>query len=202
MSLAEGTHVAGMAMLLAFAAAFILSSARAAKPADGQELPEIITALTQPSSAAALPWRDLELRLRGRWSDAAQGSRPPGLESATTVRTAQLPARFSVDGKRRQDSWQVLAWGSQQSPNAVSLRRDGQPVAGPDLEQALRAAGVPFMLECETSSVRHYRLSGPTGGYAAEYEAGSGSAEILFFFLAPPEALLQRDGCLVASARH
>ena len=55
MSLAEGTHVAGMAMLLAFAAAFILSSARAAKPADGQELPEIITALTQPSSAAALP---------------------------------------------------------------------------------------------------------------------------------------------------
>ena len=199
MSLADGAHVAGMALLLAFAAAFILSSARAAKPADGQDLAEIIQALVAAGSGAALQWRDLETRLRGRWSEAAPAARPPGLEQMSTVRSAQVPTR--PDAKRRQDNWQIMAWGSAHAPRAISVARDasGQPQA--DLEDALRASGVPFMIECETPSVRHYRLGGRNGAYAAQY-ADAGGQEIVFFWSLPPEALLRRDGCLVTSVKR
>jgi hypothetical protein len=199
MSLAEGTHVAGLALLLAFAAAFILSSARAARPAEGQELPEIITALTLPAASGVLPWRDLEARLRGRWADAAPAARPPGLEKASTVRTAQVPARAAPDSKCRADTWQVVAWGSAQTPNALSLRREGRQGAGDELEQALRSSGVPFMIQCETDRVRHYRLAG-RNAYAAQYGVPGGEQEILYFWSTPPDALLRRDGCLLASA--
>lgn len=199
MSLAEGTHVAGLALLLAIAAAFILSSARAAKPAEGQELPDIINALTLPSAAGPLPWRDLEARLHGRWADALPAARPPGLEKASMVRAAQVPARAAADPKRRTDSWQVVAWGSAQTPNALSLRREGVQGAGDELEQALRSSGVPFMTQCETDRVRHYRLAG-RNAYAAQYGVPGGEQEILYFWSTPPEALLRRDGCLLTSA--
>ena len=79
MSLPEGAHVAGMALLLAFAAAFILSSARAAKPVEGQALAEIVAALVLPGASGALRWRELETRLGARWIEAPPGTRPPGL---------------------------------------------------------------------------------------------------------------------------
>jgi len=201
MSLAEGAHVAGMALLLAFAAAFILSSARAAKPPEGQALAEIVAALVLPGATGALPWRELETRLRARWVETPSAARPPGLEAASTARVVQLPSRAPADGPRRPaDNWQIAGWGSSQSPNAVSVRRNGQQIAGDDLEQALRSSGVPFMIECETDSVRHYRLAGKTAAYAAQY-AGT-QPEILFFWNSPPEALLRRDGCLIANARR
>jgi hypothetical protein len=200
MSLAEGSHLAGMALLLAFAAAFILSSARAAKPAEGQDLPGIIQALTLPAAAGAMAWRELAARLRLKWSEAPPGAWPPGLETASTVRLAQVPSRVPADGaRRRPDNWQIMAWGSLHSPSAVRVRRDG-PAA--DLEHALRTSGVPFTLECETDLVRHYRLRGRSGGYAAQYAAPGGNQEILFFPAAPPEALLRRDGCLITRARN
>jgi hypothetical protein len=200
MSLAEGAHLAGMALLLAFAAAFILSSARAAKPAEGQDLPDIVTALTLPAAAGAVAWRDLGARLRVKWSEAPPGMAPPGLDTAATVRLAQVPSRSAADGNRgRPENWQIMAWGSHQSPSAVRLRRGGP---GADLEQALRASGVPFTIECETDAVRHYRLWGKSGGYAAQYAVPDGYQEILFFPAARPEALLRRDGCLVTSLRN
>jgi hypothetical protein len=200
MSLAEGAHLAGMALLLAFAAAFILSSARAAKPAEGQDLPDIITALTVPVAAGTIAWRELGTRLRVKWSEAPPGAWPPGLETSSTVRLAQVPARVPVEGSRqRPDNWQITAWGSVQSASAVRVSRDGP---GADLEQALRASGVPFTIECETDLVRHYRLHGRRGGYAAQYAVGGGQQEILFFPVAPPEALLRRDGCLISSVHN
>jgi hypothetical protein len=199
MSLAEGAHMAGMALLLAFAAAFILSSARAAKPADGQDLPEIIQALIAAGAGATLQWRDLEASLRARWSEAAAAVRPPGLEQASTVRSAQVPSRLPAEGaKRRQDNWQIMAWGSAQAPRAISVTRDVSDAAGTGLEDALRTSGVPFMIECETPTVRHYRLGGRKGAYAAQY-AVQGRQEIVFFWAVPPEALLRRDGCLITS---
>jgi hypothetical protein len=197
MSLPEGAHVAGMALLLAFAAAFILSSARAAKPADTQELSGIVTALTAPAVAGALPWKDLEARLRGRWADAGPGARPPGLETAPAARTLQM----ADAARRRPDNWQIVAWGTAQTPNVLSLRREGQGGDGTELEAALRSLGVPFVIECETDAVRHYRLAG-RNAFAAQYGAPGAAPEILFFWTAPPEALLRRDGCLITSARR
>ena len=199
MSLPEGAHVAGMALLLAFAAAFILSSARAAKPVEGQALAEIVAALVLPGASGALPWRELETRLRARWIEAPPGTRPPGLEAASTARVAQVPSRPPADGaKRRVDNWQIAGWGSSQSPNAVSVRRSGPRFASDDLEQALRNSGIRFMIECETDAVRHYRIAGRTTAYAAQYVGTQG--EILFFWNHPPEALLRRDGCFVTGA--
>jgi hypothetical protein len=201
MSLADGAHLAGMALLLAFSAAFILSSARAAKPAEGQGLAEIVAALLLPGASGALPWRELESRLRAHWSDAPPGARPPGLEAAPTARVAQLPSRPPADGaRRRADNWQIAAWGSSQFPNAIRVRRGGRQLGSEDLEQALRSSGVPFMIECETDSVRHYRLAGKTAAYVVQYSGGQ--EEILFFWNNRPDALLRRDGCLITSARR
>lgn len=198
MSLAEGAHVAGLALLLAFAAAFILSSARAAKPAEGLELPELFGALMSTGVVGALPWREIERRLRTRWAEAPARTHPPGLESVSTVRMVELPTRTAAAGRQ----WQVLGWGSAQSPQAVSLKRGGSADTGDELEETLIRAGVPFVLECETRVARHYRIAGRQPGYAAAYSTPGGPQEILLFWQAPPEALLRRDGCLITGARR
>jgi hypothetical protein len=200
MTLAEGAHLAGLALLLAFAAAFILSSARAAKPPEGQDLTELFRALMPTGMAGSLPWRELERRLRGRWSEAPPQPRPPGLETVSTVRMVQVPTRTASAGTPR-DYWQVLAWGSTQSPHAVSLKYSGAVSDAGDLEQMLANTGVPFVLECETGVARHYRLAGRSG-YAAQYGVPGGPQEILLFWQPPPDALLKRDGCLISSARR
>ena len=177
-------------------------SAHAADPGAVQALSEIVAALAVEGNRLSPPWRELESRLHARWGDRAEAAaRPPGMQAASIVRHAALPVRAHVagqSGSRPTGAWQIVAWGSPVSADAVSVRRSGPGQV--NLESALQAAALRFVLDCETDSVRHYRLSagGRRAGYAVQY----GTGEILYFWSAPPDALLERDGCLIASANR
>ncbi|HEU5284555.1 MAG TPA: hypothetical protein VFU53_12120 [Burkholderiales bacterium] len=212
MSPAEAAHAAGLALLLAFVAAFLLSSAASVKPPGGYALPDVLRLLLFEPGRAAARWGDLEARLRVRWSEPdAMQARPPGVDPGATVRQADVTLRTASpagqgEAERGATGWEVTAWGTPHFPSAVSLRAAmdcGTPCAqsAGDLEQALRVAGVRYQVECEGGAVRHFRLLWPgrPPAFAAEYLRSGGRPEILLFWGPPPEDILRRDGCLFAS---
>jgi hypothetical protein len=213
MSPAEGAHAAGLALLLAFVAAFLLSSAGSMQPRGGYALSDVLRRLLFEPGKAAARWGDLEARLRVRWSEPdAMQARPPGVDPGATVRqagvTLRMPNLTAAQGEAQHGAagWQMTAWGTPHFPSAVSLRAGldcDTPCAGlaGGLEQALRAAGVRYLVECESGAVRHFRLLPPghPPAFAAEYLRSGSRPEILLFWGPPPEDILRRDGCLLAS---
>jgi hypothetical protein len=214
MSPAEGAHAAGLALLLAFVAAFLLSSAVSMQPPGGYALSDLLRLLLFEPGKAAARWGDLEARLRVRWSEPdAMQPRPPGADPGATVRQAGVTLRSEGvpvqqgQGRPSAAGWQMTAWGTPHFASGMRLRAglECEPpcarLAG-GLEQALRTAGVRYVLECESVAARHFRLLPPghPPAFAAEYLRSGSRPEILLFWGPPPEDILRRDGCLLASA--
>ena len=213
MSLAEASHAAGMVLLLAFSTAFILSARAAVKPAERVELSDLVQRLAVDSSSPGPKWSDIESRLGVRWLDSAgSAARPAGVDAGAVSKQTALPikiggqpAHYSVAaGKRTLDGWGLSFYGNARGPAALVVSGGdlcAQPCApvNLDLESALRTANVGYAVECETKSVRHLRvmLDGKKAAFAAQYEQPSSSqTQIVFFWGAPPEALLRQDGCI------
>jgi hypothetical protein len=183
------------------------------KPPDGYALSDVVRLLLFEPGRAAARWGDLETRLRVRWSEPdAMQARPPGVDPGATVKQAGVtlrPPSLPTPGEAQRSAagWQMTAWGTPHFPSAVRLRAGLDcetpcaELAG-GLEQALRAAGVRYVVECESGAARHFRLLPPghSPAFATQYLRADGRPEILLFWGPPPEDILRRDGCLLASA--
>lgn len=204
-----------LGFVCAAALAAVMSGAGAAgnEPAarggqNGIELSDVIRALLIDPTSAGLVWRDLETRLKPLWlPPAAKVAPPPGMpgnaaarQATLSVKVAGQPTRHAFQhGQHTIEGWLLTLWGDASGPASASLR-GGDGKANLDLEAALRAAGLSYVIECETRSVRHFRLMDRSRktAYAAQYTTQKpDQTEILFFWNPPPQALLERDGCLI-----
>ena len=216
MSLAEASHVAGMVLLLAFSSAFILSARAAIKPTERMELSDLVQRLAIDTASPAPKWGEIRSRLGVRWLDSANPAAPPvGMDSASVskhmavpIKIGGQPARYSIPaGKRTVQGWGLSFYGTENGPAALVMSggdlcdRPCSPV-NLDLESALRTANLSYALECQTKSARHLRvmLDGKRTAYAAQYDQPTtGKTQILFFWSAPPAALLRQDGCVTSA---
>lgn len=217
--MSKTVHAFGMALLIGFAAAFLLSGARAARPAaatppDRIELAELVVRLSPPVGAPS--WNALLVEPRLHWLSAPATTQPwlsapnasAAQHAAVHVTLDGRPARhwFRL-GERTIQGWRLTAWGNAQSPAILSLTgADSCDVAclSPrlDLETVLRDAKVEYAIECDTRVARHYRIEpvGKAPVYAVEYRnLPAREMSFLLFWSPPPRELRLADGCVAAT---
>jgi hypothetical protein len=217
----RAVHVAGLLLLLFFAIAFALS-ALAAKPRSltvsaappPVELSVLLHMAMVDAAAGSAYWRDLEARLDVRWlTGAGTLASPTGVtpsavarQAAALIQVAGRPMPFAFQfGEQSIEGWSLAMWGGHDGPAAMELRGADQckapcSPAAVDAEQALQAAGMRFVIECETRSLQVLRLvaQGKRDAYLVQYRAEPGrESRILMFWAVSPESLLRKDGCAV-----
>lgn len=221
----RAVHVAGLLLLIAFAVAFALS-AFAAKPKASSppgmasvELAALLqAALAEVVGGTPPQWRDLEARLRVRWLGAADAAPPPpGItpvvvrQAAAAIQIGGRPAPFAFRSSGQSvEGWSLAVWGTTDGPTAMELRGADQcrqpcTPAAVSAEQALMDSGLRFMVECEARGIQILRVStqGRRDTYLIHYPAEPGKeSRILLFWAPPPEPLLARSGCAVASKQR